>query len=526
MSEELRELPEGWEWATLGALLLNIQYGYTASATDQPTGVKFLRITDLQNNFVDWETVPFCNCSEIAKYQLSEGDIVIARTGATTGKSFLLKKIPETTVFASYLIRLHTSSLYPPEYLALFMQSADYWQQITTVSKGTAQPGANASILSQLIIPVPPVKEQKQIIAKIEELNDRTQRAKEALDSIPQLCDRFRQSVLAAAFRGDLTADWREQNPDVESPFELIERIYKLRKQQYEKDCIEVCKQGKKQLRKPSNLKPQIRDSEYLIEIPESWFWSSFEDISSIKQYAMSSGPFGSALGTKDYKDSGIPVIRGQNIQNGKFLLSNFVYVSEEKALELSRSTAYPGDIVIVAVGSSGQAALVPDSLHRAILSQNCNKFTVDKLFVDPKFIVLSLQNEIAKSQMQEKTTDTVRQFLSLTNLKSTLFPIPPLNEQHEIVKRVEILFGLISQIQNQHKKVESDLVKINQSILAKAFQGELVPQNPDDEPASVLLERIRAEREKLNNSKPKSRGTSKGKSKTSQGQVSIPGLE
>jgi type I restriction enzyme S subunit len=98
--------------------------------------------------------------------------------------------------------------------------------------------------------------------------------------------------------------------------------------------------------------------------------WLSLRDVAASHQYAMSSGPFGSALGTKDYRSSGIPVIRGQNIQAGRFVLGNLVFVSEDKANELARSTAYPDDIVVVAVGTSGQAAVVPEAISRAVLSQ------------------------------------------------------------------------------------------------------------------------------------------------------------
>ena len=128
-----------------------------------------------------------------------------------------------------------------------------------------------------------------------------------------------------------------------------------------------------------------------------------FEDVASITPYSMSSGPFGSSLGRKDYVDSGVPVIRGQNIQNGKFVLSNFVFVSNEKASELKRSTAYPKDIVVVAVGSSGQAAMVPQELPMAILSQNCNKITVDDGLALPEYVILFLQVQISKDYLREQ---------------------------------------------------------------------------------------------------------------------------
>lgn len=108
MSDGNGALPEGWEWSTLKEIVSSITYGHTASATDEPVGPRFLRITDIQNGRVNWDTVPYCKCDDLNKYALKNGDIVIARTGATTGKSFLIGDLAERSVFASYRIRLET----------------------------------------------------------------------------------------------------------------------------------------------------------------------------------------------------------------------------------------------------------------------------------------------------------------------------------------------------------------------------------------------------------------------------------
>lgn len=162
---------EGWKIEKLGDVS-KINYGYTEKASFKEVGPKFLRITDIQDNNVDWETVPFCKIekSESPKYLLKDGDIVFARTGATTGKSFLIKK-PPLAVFASYLIRLQildTSKLLP-EYLILFFQTQTYWDNIAIGISGSAQGGFNASKLSELEIPIPPLPEQQRIVSVLDE---------------------------------------------------------------------------------------------------------------------------------------------------------------------------------------------------------------------------------------------------------------------------------------------------------------------------------------------------------------------
>jgi len=151
--------------ATLAQIAEKIDYGVTASAQAEPVGPKFLRITDIQDDTVDWDSVPFCNASprERRDAELRAGDIVFARTGATTGKSYLIGDCPDGAVFASYLIRVRLGAEINPNYLARFFQSAGYWSQIASKSNGAAQPGVNASKLSELVVPLPPLPEQRRI---------------------------------------------------------------------------------------------------------------------------------------------------------------------------------------------------------------------------------------------------------------------------------------------------------------------------------------------------------------------------
>src|SRR3990167_2145919 len=160
-----------WKVKKLGEIS-KINYGYTEKASFKKIGPKFLRITDIQDNCVDWGTVPFCKIGkdELSKYLLSEGDIVFARTGATTGKSFLLTN-PPLAVFASYLIKLRILNLeiLAPEFLFLFFQTKTYWDKIETGLSGSAQGGFNATKLAEISVPLPPLPEQQRIVAILDE---------------------------------------------------------------------------------------------------------------------------------------------------------------------------------------------------------------------------------------------------------------------------------------------------------------------------------------------------------------------
>lgn len=150
---------KGWKTIALGDYADSVDYGVTASATQQPSGPKFLRITDIQNGEVNWKTVPWCECDarSASGSRLQPGDIVFARTGATTGKSYLIRECPKDAVFASYLIRVRVGALVDSGYLSHFFNSPNYWQQITQSARGVAQPGVNASTLKTLKIPLPPL---------------------------------------------------------------------------------------------------------------------------------------------------------------------------------------------------------------------------------------------------------------------------------------------------------------------------------------------------------------------------------
>ncbi|MFC1523822.1 restriction endonuclease subunit S [Thermodesulfobacteriota bacterium] len=176
----------------------SINYGYTASAIRENTGVKFLRITDIQNGSVNWDAVPFCKCNkkEEKKHLLLPGDIVFARTGATTGKSYLIKNNPGHTVFASYLIRVRPNDKVDPRYLAHFFDTPNYWGQVQENSRGATLPGVNATKLKKLNIPLPLLPEQKRIAAILDKADAIRRKRQQAI----KLADDFLRATFLDMF--------------------------------------------------------------------------------------------------------------------------------------------------------------------------------------------------------------------------------------------------------------------------------------------------------------------------------------
>jgi len=177
---EIGPVPKDWKVMRLGEVTEKPQYGYTTSATKKPMGPKFLRITDIHDDRVDWPAVPFCTIEShlLEKYRLQKGDILFARIGATTGKTYLVGECPQA-VFASYLIRVRTDTRHLlPEYLYFFAHTSQYWQQINAAKGGRLKQGINIPILISLCVPLPPIDEQHEI-ARILQTVDRKIEAEE-----------------------------------------------------------------------------------------------------------------------------------------------------------------------------------------------------------------------------------------------------------------------------------------------------------------------------------------------------------
>lgn len=202
--EDLPTRSSDWQEEPVSQFCHKPQYGYTESADWEPVGPKFLRITDIQDNKVNWDTVPYCHIpnGQLSRYLLESSDILFARSGATTGKTFLVQECP-LTVFASYLIRLRVREKVCPDFLAWFFRSRKYWSQIQP--RGAAQPNMNAKLLEEIRVPYPKSQEiQRQIISYLGSIQTELDGMQNLLDQDARLVDQIEQSILERAFRGEL----------------------------------------------------------------------------------------------------------------------------------------------------------------------------------------------------------------------------------------------------------------------------------------------------------------------------------
>lgn len=264
------EIPDSWEWVRWGDLSESIQYGFNAPAKVKGR-IRMVRISDIQDGKIVWETVPFCDIEEndIESYLLKKDDILFARTGGTVGKSYLVNETPKEAIYAGYLIRTRYSKSLCPQYLKFFMESSLYWFQLKDGTIATAQPNCNGKTLSKMILPLPPHAEQQRIVAKIEELLPKVEeygKAQDALNKLnAELPERLKKSILQEAIEGRLVP----QDPNDEPASVLLDKIRKEKEQ--------LVKEGK--LKKKDLIETPITEEEIPFEIPESWEWVRLGDL-------------------------------------------------------------------------------------------------------------------------------------------------------------------------------------------------------------------------------------------------------
>ena len=431
------EIPESWRWVRWGDLSQSIQYGYNAPAQDVGR-IKMVRISDIQDGKVLWDTVPYCEIreEEIPTYLLQKNDILFARTGGTVGKSYLVKDVPEESIYAGYLIRTRYSSLLCPEYMKYFMESLLYWDQLRNGTIATAQPNCNGKTLSKMILPLPPLAEQKRIVAKIEELLPYVDRYAAAYEKLEQFNAKFpedmKKSILQYAIQGKLI----EQRPEEGTGKELYRQI------QAEKQRL--IKTGK--LKKTRAL-PTITGEEVPYDFPASWKVCYIDDIAFVTKLA---GFEYTKYISDNLVPTGIPLFKGKNVQNGKLVLSFESYIPESVSDELPRSQITKKCLLTPYVGTIGNIAVF-DGSFKAHLGSNVGKIELlnsdTQTFILEEYVLWYLKSTYGYAELTKYKKATAQESISIDAIRNVVIAIPPLEEQRRIVAKLEEILPLCERL-------------------------------------------------------------------------------
>lgn len=490
---EYTKLPTGWQWTRLGEIADNIQYGYTESSTDEPIGPKFLRITDIQNNAVIWKSVPYCKIDDSKKqnYILKDGDLVFARTGATVGKSYLLKGDFPESVFASYLIRVRLLKEVSESFVYNFFQSLIYWKQITEGQVGIGQPNVNGSKLSLLIVPVAPLPEQRAIVSKIEQLFSELDNGIANLKLAQEQLKVYRQAVLKKAFEGELTRKWREHQIDLPDAGDLLEQIRKERE--------EAAKTSGKKLKQVSSLtEAELAE---LPRLPKEWRWAGLGEIIDNIQAGKSI-----RCDERSPKPNELGIVKVSSVSWGEFKENesktcfnegafNADYIIHENDFLFSRANTIELVGACVIVKAISKRLMLSDKILKIDFSQNYNNF----------YSLYYLRSFFGRKEIESLATGNQESMRNIgqDRIKQIRIPVCSLREQQAIVQEIETRLSVCDKIGQDIKENLEKAEALRQSILKKAFEGKLLNERElaevrgaeDWEPAEVLLEKIKAEK-------------------------------
>lgn len=356
---------------------------------------------------------------------------------------------------------------------------------------GSAQPQITRQGLSEVRLPLPPLAEQKVIAEKLDTLLAQVDTTKARLERIPDIIKRFRQSVLAAAVSGKLTEEWRKTHEQESS------ELYLARLEGEREDL-----KKKKVLKK--GFGPKEPAEQLSIDIPTTWSWTNFEYIAANDNNALKAGPFGSALKKSDCVNSGYKVYGQEQVIAGDENLETY-YISEAKYQDLESCSVKPGDILISLVGTIGKVLVLSERSKAGIINPRLVKLSLQGE-VSRDYIRYYLNSPLAHDYFKGFSHGGTMDILNLGILKGLPISFPPTDEQTEIVRRVEELFAFSDTIEQKAAAALERVNNLTQSILAKAFRGELTADwraaNPElisgDNSAAALLAKIQAEREAL----------------------------
>jgi len=440
-------------------------------------------------NFENIRYIPEDFANSMNRGQIRHFDILVVKDGATTGKTSFVQ---ETFPFPKACVNEHVFicrgiKVTSKEFLFHYLKSHEGQEQIMSTFHGAAQGGISSGFADVVIVPLPPLPEQKRIVKKLDTILPKVKNAKSRLEKIPRILKRFRQSVLAAACSGKLTENWREENDVVETAEDQLRKILDLRI---------LDKRYKAYLAKINDLEAPIEWAEE-DDIPSSWVKSKLGVVCP----KITDGTHDTPKRLKE----GVPYITGKHIRERVIDFEHCDYVSsDDHKVIYARCNPNKNDVLMVNIG----AGTATPSLVK--VDYEFSMKNVALLKADPSIISGSYleyyQLRYKDYIFNQVTKGGAQPFLSLDAIKALPIHLPPPEEQQEIVRRVEKLFKLADSIEAKYNKAIERVEKIEQSVLAKAFRGELTPQDPNDEPAEELLKRILVEKAKLEAVKKKSK--------------------
>ena len=446
------DVPNGWEWERWGNISQSIQYGYNAPALEHGA-IKMVRISDIQENCVLWDNVPYCQIEEndIDTYLLKVNDILFARTGGTVGKSFLVEEVPEKAIYAGYLIRTRYSSLLNPRYMKSFMESQLYWEQLKNGTIATAQPNCNGKTLAKMLLPIPPTKEQDRIVEKLTQLSsflDNYGLCQDRLNLLnKEIKEQFKKSILQEAIQGKLVQQIAEEGTAQDLLEQIkIEKLNLVKVGKLKKSALAtsvIFRGDDNKYWEKSEDGSVCIDEEIPFEIPSNWAWVRLDDICSfihrgkspkyspIKKYPV--------VAQKCNQWAGFSIEKAKFIEPKSITSYNDEYFLQDRDL-MWNSTG---------LGTLGRMAIyytILNPYELAVADSHVTVIRPYKTHIVSEYLYYYFASNTVQSVIEDKSDGSTKQKeLATKTVKSYLVPLPPFGEQLRIVQKIKSVTSIMS---------------------------------------------------------------------------------
>lgn len=495
-----RGLPTGWVWATLSDL------AEVSTGTTPNRGVPRF----WQNGAVPWVTSSAVNQLAVAHAEEFVTEAALRETNlrlypkhtlllALYGEGKTRGKVSELLIDATInqalaALQLHGAAAACRGYLKAFLLG--HYSKLRRQAAGGMQPNLNLGLVRKIDLPLAPLDEQRRIVAKVDELLSDLEAGVSALKRAQANLKRYRAAVLRAAVTGAMTAGWRASHSDVEPSEKLLDRILAERRREWEEDQTTRINAAGKMLPKNWQAKyagPASPDTRGLPELPKGWCWASLEALTS----AVRPICYG-ILMPKEHIPGGVPYVKVRDMKGDVIDVEGLSRTSSSIAANYARASLEGGDVLLAIRGTFGRVALVPDELAGGNITQDTARLALSSL-LSAGFVATTLRSSLCQNYFKRVARGVAVKGVNIADVRRCPIPLAPLAEQDGIVADVEQAFYISAATESLLDTNLRRASRLRQSILKDAFAGRLVPQDPNDEPASELLERIRQERAAAN---------------------------
>jgi type I restriction enzyme S subunit len=471
----MSELPQGWAEVAISEITETIP---NMKPEDEPEReFAYVDISAVDNaTFRVTETKRFLGkeAPSRARRPVKPYDVIFSNVRTYLRNIALITEETEADLCSTGFTVLRPNEAVDPRYLFRYVLSDAFIDSVTPQQTGTHYPATSDRVVMGEMISLPPLTEQRRIVAKLEQVLTRVEACRARLETVPTLLKRFRQSVLAAACSGRLTEDWREEHQVECEADQYLCEVSSLRE--------EVWSERKPDKSTRKCPVPTHHDANNLPDIPDTWRWVSADSVCAQITDGEHIQP--------PYQVEGYPMLSAKHVREGFVDMKGAGLISADDFRKaLARCAPEEGDILIVSVGATtGRSAIV----------ENCPPFAIVrsvllfKPIIPSRYFLFWTQCPWCFSWMTNASGASAQPHFYIKDAKRMPIPLPPLDEQQEIVRRITALFALADGMEARYTQAKTHVDRLTQSILAKAFRGELVPQDPADEPAVAFLARIR----------------------------------